>query len=196
MSAIAEITALAAQFVGKEPHEITPHMRLHADLHLTGDDAHGLLATFEDRFKPDMSNFVWLRYFEDEGWNFLDPAVVMIGSLFSARFGTRWAAAMAAEREITIAHLAEVADRGAWFEPGVKHHRTRLTGLGNVLSLIAAVAIVFLTLTGAVACYGYFTGGLGGVSWLTAAGLIAMTLAPLVLVRHAIRNVERKLASA
>jgi hypothetical protein len=151
---------------------------------------------FEDRFKPDMGGFVWLRYFEDEGWDFLDPAVVMIGSLFSARIATRWAAAMAAEREITIAHLAEVTERGAWFEPGVEHHRARSTGLGNVLSLIAAVAIVFLTLTGAIACYGYFSGGLGGVSWLTGVGLIAMTLAPLILVRHAIRNVRRKLASA
>jgi hypothetical protein len=171
-------------------------MRLHADLHLTGDDAHGLLAMFEDQFKPDMTGFVWLRYFEDEGWNFLDPAVAMIGGLFSASFATRWAAAMAAEREITIAHLADVAERGAWFEPGEEYRGARLTGLGNVLSLIAAAAIAFLTLIGAIACYGYFNGELGAANWLTAAGLVAMTSFPLAFAWNAIRNVQRKLASA
>jgi hypothetical protein len=196
VSALAEISALVAQFVGKAPHEITPEMRLHADLHLTGDDAHGLMALFQDRFKVDMSGFVWLRYFEDEGWNFLDPAVVMVGSLFSRRFAAQWTAAEAAEREITVAHLAEVADRRVWFDPGPEHHRARLTGLGNVLSLVAATPIVFLAALGAIACYGYFSGEVGGVSWLTAAGLIAMTLFPLFFVWNAIGNVRRKLASA
>jgi hypothetical protein len=68
--------------------------------------------------------------------------------------------------------------------------------IGNVLSLIAAVATVFLTVVGAVACYGYLSGEVGDVSWVTAAGLIAMTLLPLFLTGHAIRNVRRKLASA
>ena len=193
---LADIAALAAQFAGREISEIAPGTRLYADLGLTGDDAHGLMAVFAERFSVDMGGFVWLRYFDDEGWNMLDPAVVMAASLVSRGFMAQWAAATSAEREITISHLADVAARRAWFEPGAEHHRPRRTAFANVLSLAAAVATAFLVLVGALACYGYLTGALGDAHRLAAIGLFAMTLLPLVLVWASIRNVRRKLASA
>ena len=193
---LAEITALAAQFTDKEPADIAPSARLYADLGLTGDDAHGLMAVFADQFKVDMSGFVWLRFFDDEGADFVGPALVLAARLISTRFDERWTAVLAAEREITLAHLAKVADRGAWFDPPPGPTRPRQSPLALPLSLLMLTATVFLALVGAIGCWGYFTGQLGGVNVLTAFGLAAMALLPLFLAWSNVRAIRGKLASA
>lgn len=193
---LTDITALAAQFTGKEPGDIAPGARLYADLGLAGDDAHGLMAVFQDRFKVDMSGFVWLRFFDDEGWDFVGPALVLAARLLSTRFDERWTAVLAAEREISLAHLAEVAERGVWLDPPPGPTRPRLAPLALPLSLLALAGVAFLFFVGVLGCWGYFAGQLGGVNWVTALGLIAMALLPVVLVWSSIRSIRRKLASA
>lgn len=194
--ALSDVTALVAQFTGKEPGDIAPSARLYADLGLTGDDAHGLMAVFADRFSVDMDGFVWLRFFDDEGWDFPGPAMVLAARLLSTRFDERWTAVLAAERESTIAHLAEVATRGAWFDPPPGPTRPRQPPLTLPLSILALAGVVFLAVVGVIGCWGYFTGQLGGVNWITALGLIAMSLLPVALVWSSVRSIRRKLASA
>jgi len=194
--ALEEITALAAQFSGKEAGDIAPATRLYADLGLTGEDAHGLMAVFADRFKVDMAGFVWLRFFDDEYMDFMGPALVLAARLLSTRFDERWTAALAAEREITVAHLAEVAAHGAWFDPPAGPKRPRVAALALPLSCLALLGIVFLALVGAIGCWGYFSGQLGGVNWITAFGLIAMALVPFYLAWVSVGGIRRKLASA
>lgn len=194
--ALEEITALAAQFSGKEAGDIAPSTRLHADLGLTGDDAHGLMAVFADRFKVDMEGFVWLRFFDDESADFIGPALVLAARLLNTRFDERWTAALAAEREITVAHLVDIGARGAWFDPPPGPTRPRVAALALPLSCLALLGIVFLAVVGAIGCWGYFTGQLGGVNWITAFGLIAMALMPFYLTWVSIGGIRGKLASA
>ncbi len=193
---LSEITALAAQFTGKEPADISPSARLYADLGLTGDDAHGLMAVFADQFKVNMDGFVWLRFFDDDGADFVGPALVLAARLLSTRFDERWTSVLAAEREITLTHLVEVAARGAWFDPPPAPTRPRLAPLALPLSTLALVGLVFLAVVGALGCWGYFSGQLGAVNWVAALGLVAMAVTPFVMVWSSVRSIRRKLASA
>ncbi len=73
-----EIKALAIAYTELKPDKIVPDARLLRDLHLDGDDAAGFMAAFTNKFDVDMSGFYWLRYFGDEGWDYLAPAMIAV----------------------------------------------------------------------------------------------------------------------
>jgi hypothetical protein len=191
-----EIAASAAQLTGRDTKDLTPAMCLHGDLGIDGDDASAFMSAFARRYDVDLSQLRWARYFDDEGWDLLQPLLVAAMSVANPRFAARWRAAVEAEREITLNHLVLVARTREWSDPVSARRRKQPGRLAQALSILAALPVLVLGGVGALACFGYFTGRLGQTNLATALVMIALAVTPLLLAWGSWRNVQRKLASA
>jgi len=192
---LAEIIELARCQTGATT--ITANTRLYSDLGMTGDDAQEFMTAFAVKYDVDMSEFVWLRYFDDEGSDMMAPAIALITSVLSPSFAVRWQAARDAEREITIAHLVEVAHERAWRDPGDAFESKRNPNvLTLIFSALAVVVSAFFMLGSAIVLYALLAGELGETNLLVAFGVIATGLVFPGLAYASWRNIQRKLASA
>ena len=192
---LAEIIELARSQAGAKT--ITANTRLYADLGMTGDDAQEFMTAFAVKYDVDMGEFVWLRYFDDEGSDMMARAIALAASILSPSFAVRWQAAYDAEREITIAHLAKVAGERKWREPSDAFKRKPdprvLTLIFSVLSVLVSAFFVFGS---AVVLYALLAGDLGNNNLLVVFGVIATGLVFPWLAYASWRNIQRKLASA
>lgn len=193
---LAEIVELAKAV--SDVDDVGPDSRLFSDLHLDGDDAGAFMERFAAKHGVDMTDFVWLRYFGDEGFDMMGPAISMAASILSPSFAVRWQAARDAEREITIGHLVEVARDKMWQDPG-EEFRTpdKLSVLFLAFSAISVALMAFFFLTGFAVIYGFLAGQLGDRNLLTLFGIAATSLFfPVHLAYSSWRSIQRKLASA
>lgn len=128
--------------------DVHPESRLFTDLGMDGDDASEFLQAFSQRFDIDWTGFHWLRYFGDEGIDVFAPVFSVVAQSLSANFRQRWKAAREAEREITVAHLARVAEAKRWIEPPDAARRQSASLLarlpGTVFMSVATISLTFL----------------------------------------------------
>ncbi len=192
---LAEIMETAAHYSGGA---VTADTRLYSDLGMTGDDAAAFIAAFANKYAVEMSGFVWLRYFDDEGADMMGPAIVLGASVLSPAFAVRWQAARDAEREITMAHLAEVARARVWHDPDETFRRKpKLSPLTLAFSAAALLAMAFFFVTGVIVTHGLLTGAMGDTRVVTLIGVAAVgVLLPAFLAFASWRQIQRKLASA
>lgn len=188
---IDEIADLVARTADAPRERVNASTRLFSDLGMDGDDAHDVMQAFCARYPVDMSTFHWRRYFGDEGWSMGQPAVVLVLQAASRSFRERWATAERAEREITVAHLARVAEAGHWFEPD-EPMTPRVRWIGVVIGVFGATPAVAFLLFSAVLI------GEGVVSRSPTPLLIgaALALFPALVFGTAWLSIQRKLASA
>lgn len=195
---LAELIESAKALTGAKT--VTSATRLYADLGLTGDDAEMFMAAFANRFGVDMAGFTWLRFFEDESnmADMLMPALMLGASVLSPGFAVHWQRARDAEREITIAHLVEVAQRKAWQDPSEAFKRApKPMGLTLIFSAAAILILAFFLVLGVVVISGFLAGELGEQRVLALVGVAAMSIAlPAYLIYASWRQIQRKLASA
>jgi acyl carrier protein len=190
-----EIAALAAKHGETSADTITPQTRLAGDLGLDGDDAHEFVAAFSEHYGVDFDGFVWLRYFGDEGWDFLRPTLVAAAKALSPAFARRWRAAQDAEREVTIAHLVEVAQAKRWRHPGPEHAVARRpSAFATLLGAAMSLPILALGAFGLIALYGLATGAVAA-RLLQGAVVVLMAAMPFYFGWVSWRNIQRKLAS-
>lgn len=194
---LAEIIELAKNHTGKS--SITADTRLYADLGMTGDDANEFLLAYATKYDVDMGALIWLRHFDDESSvsDLMEPAITLAASVLSPSFAIRWHAARDAEREITIAHLADVARVKVWSDPSDAYRRTRgYSPLVIVFSAASVLLMAFFVLLGAAVAYALLTGQLGEVNIVALLGVIAVSVLPFFFAFASWRSIERKLASA
>ncbi len=194
---LAEIVELVMQQTGAKA--VTAETRLYADLGMDGDDALEFLNTFAEKYDVDLSTIVWGNFFDDEGGiaDMLEPALVLAASVLSRTFAVRWQASRSAEREITIAHLADVARAKRWLAPDESFRRQiKMHPIGVIFSVITCVSLAFFVLLGGVVIYAFLNGELGDQKILVLLGIVAMGLAPIYLAFASWRQIQRKLASA
>lgn len=191
-----EITDLVKQHTGAKT--VTAETRLYSDLGMTGDDAEEFLKAFIVKFEPDMGGLVWQRYFDDETAtpDMLEPAFVLGASLLSPGFAVRWQAARDAERDITVAHLAEVARTKTWRDSDLKR-APKPTPLPMVLfSLLTLLTMVFFVALAPVVTYAFLAGKLGDQQPLVLVGIVAIGLLPIYAAYACWRRIQSKLNSA
>jgi hypothetical protein len=195
---LAEIIESAKAFAHAKT--VTPQTRLYADLGMDDGDAEEFLDAFETRYDVDMSAMVWRRFFGDEPVtaSMLTPALVLAASILSPSFAVRWQTAQQAEREITIAHLADVARTKVWRDPSAASAReNRYSVLTLVCSSIALVILTFFVVLGVIVIYAFLNGELGEQRVLALVGLAAMSIVvPIHLTYASWRQISAKLASA
>ena len=195
---LAEIIDLAKSHTGAKT--VTADTRLHADLGMTGDDAERFLQAFAIKYDVDMGALEWQRYFENEATmaDMLMPAMVLGASVLSPAFAVRWQAAREAEREITIAHLAVVANEKAWREPdGSFRREPKSNALTLIFSTLALLTMGFFLAIGVAVLYAFLTGALGERQVLVLVGIAATGIAlPIYLAYASWRQISAKLASA
>lgn len=192
---LAEIIETAAHY---SDTAVTADTRLYSDLGMTGDDAAAFMAAFANKYEVEMSGFVWLRYFDDEGADMMGPAIVLGANVLSPAFAVRWQAARDAEREITVAHLAEVARAKIWRDPGETfRRRPKSSPLTLIFSAASVLTMAFFFVTGAFVTHGLLTGAMGDTRIATLIGVAAVgVLLPAFLAFASWRQIQRKLASA
>ena len=105
---------LAAKYASADPDDLRPETRLFSDLHLDGDQAAGFMAAFTNGFGPDMSGFLLAALFQRRGHGHALARARGAGASGEPGLAAQWRAAKAEEREITLAHLTDVAEAGAW----------------------------------------------------------------------------------
>jgi len=192
---LAELIELAKHH--SESDKVSADTRLYADLGLTGDDAGNFMTAFAAKYEVDMSAFVWLRYFDNEGWDLMGPAIALAACIISPSFAVRWHAAHDAEREITIAHLADVARTKVWREPEQAFRRTKAPLVQILVFSVLSVFLAAFFLLGSLAVLHAFLGGqLGNKNLLALLGVIATGLVFPGLAFASWRQIQRKLASA
>jgi hypothetical protein len=195
---LAEIIQLARDQTGAK--HITAGSRLYTDLGMTGDDADEFMMAFAAKYDVDLSSMNWLQYFDNESSmaDMLEPAMAIAACVLSPSFAARWQAARDAEREITIAHLVEVAREKTWRDPGEAFRRPpKLSALGLILSTITMIAFLAFALIGVIVIYAFLNGQLGEQRVLALVGVAAMSiLFPVYSVYAAWRSIGAKLASA
>ena len=195
---LSEIVAQVKSHTGAET--VTAETRLHADLGMTGNDAERFLQAFAIKYGVDMSALEWQRYFENEPAmaDMLMPAMVLGASVLNPAFAVRWQGARAAEREITVAHLAEIAREKIWREPDAAFQRApNSSPLTLVFSALALLTMIFFVVLGATVIYAFLSGALGERKVLALVGVaITGVLAPIYLCYASWRQIQRKLASA
>jgi len=192
---LAEIIELAGSQTGAKT--ITASTRLYSDLGMTGDDAQEFMTAFAVKYDVDMESFVWLRYFDDEGSDMLAPAIALIASVLSPSIAVRWQAAHEAEREITIAHLVDIAAERTWRDPGEAFKRKRNPMVLTVIfSTVAVLFSILFVLMSVIVLHALLSGKLGEENLLTVFGVIATGLVFPWLAYASWRNIQRKLASA
>lgn len=116
---ISAIAAMAKARSMRHVEHLGADTRLVADLGLKGDAAHAFLNQFAETYGVHMGMLRFRRFFEDEGFDPLAPALIFWLRRIDPGFAARMRAAEDGEREITIAHLAQVAARKSWFDPDV-----------------------------------------------------------------------------
>lgn len=195
---LAEIIDLAKSHTGAKV--VTADTRLHADLGMTGDDAERFLQAFAIKYDVDMGALEWQRYFENEATmaDMLMPAMVIGASVLSPAFAVRWHNAREAEREIAIAHLAEIASTKTWREPDTTFRRApKSNALTLILSTLALLTMGFFVAIGVAVLYAFLTGALGERQVLVLVGIAATGIAlPIYLAYASWRQISAKLASA
>lgn len=193
-----EIIAHAKSHTGAKV--VTADTRLHADLGMTGDDAERFLQAYAIKYDVDMGALEWQRYFENEPTmaDMLMPAMVLGASVLSPAFAVRWQSARESEREITIAHLAEVAGTKVWREPDAAFRRApKSNALTLIFSALALLTMGFFVAIGVAVLYAFLTGALGERQVLVLVGIAATGIAlPIYLVYASWRQISAKLASA
>lgn len=192
---LAEIIESAAHYAGAS---VTADTRLYSDLGMTGDDAGEFMAAFANKYEVEMSGFVWLRYFDDEGADMMGPAIVLGACVLSPAFAVRWQAARDAEREITLAHLAEIARAKVWRHPEETfRRRPKSSPLTLIFSAASVLTMAFFALTGVFVTHGLLTGAIGDTKIVTLIGVAAVgVFLPVFLAFTSWRHIRRKLASA
>lgn len=193
MNAMPEIIELARKYSGKS--NVLPESRLLSDLGLDGDDAGELIEALSKRFDISWEGFHWLRYFGDEYLDPFAPALSTVAQWLSADFRQRWKNAREVEREITIAHLARVAEARRWIEPPDTARREVQSIPARVLgAVMGAVAPPSLVLLGAFAVIALMSGHV--TNPLVAIGLLGLITAIVWMIWVSWTNIRRKLASA
>lgn len=193
---LAEIIELAKSFSAVD--NIGPNSRLLSDLHLDGDDAGDFMERFAGKHDVDMTGFVWLRHFGDEGVDMMGPAISMAACILSPSFALQWQAAHDAEREITINHLVDVARAKMWRDPdGTFRTSQKVSVIFLLFSAISVALMAFFFLIGLVVIYGFATGEFGNRNLLTLFGIAATSIFfPAFLAYSSWKSIQRKLASA
>ena len=194
---LAEIIELAKTHTGRD--SVTPETRLYADLGMTGDDAREFLLKFATKYDVDMGALVWLRHFDDEPStsDLMEPAITLAASVLSPAFSVRWKAARDAEREINLAHLADVARAKVWTDPGDAYRRVRgHSPLVIAFSAASVLLMAFFVLLGAAVAYSLITGQLNDTNVLALLGVVAVSALPLFFAYSSWKSIQRKLASA
>ncbi len=138
---IDEIVKLVAEISGRS--DVRPDSRLGADLGIDGDDAIEILGRIASKYEIDWSEFQFPRYFDDEGADFFQPFFVIVARRISRSFDARWRAVLAAEREITLRHLAHVAEMGRWIEPD-EPRIAQVGPLRTAFAIALALPIIFI----------------------------------------------------
>lgn len=195
---LAEIIESAKAFTHAKT--ITPQTRLYADLGMDGDDADEFLTPFAARYGVDMRPMVWQRFFSNEPTmtDMLTPALILAASVLSPSFAVRWQAARHAEREITVAHLADVSRSKVWRDPSEASARKhKLSILTLLFSSIALLVLAFFVVLGVVVIYAVLAGEMGEQKVLALVGVAAMSIvSPFYLAYDSWRQISAKLASA
>jgi hypothetical protein len=174
---------------------IKPETRLFSDLGLDGDDAGAVIGAFVDRFNPDMTDFHWLRYFGDEGFDPLQPVLAAIVATVSSSFRGKWRAAREAEREITIAHLVRVAREKHWIHPDAAERLPPPSAITLGIGLIAFATVSAFAIAGLVILL-TLPSRFPDDALIQGLVVIAFVLFPFFTIHSAWSNIERKLASA
>lgn len=200
----AEIAAMAHARALNRVEAVGPDMRLRADLGIDGDSAQEFMRAFAEKYEVDLDRLIWRRFFREEGFDPLAPALVFWLRRLDRDFSYRWTRAEDAEREISIAHLARVAVAKKWSDPGAdakpaegqKHIGFVL--LRGLLSL-APIALV-LTLPVLMVLMVVLAAASGNWNVLVDNWWLVLFMAGLValqgwIARNSWRSIERKLAS-
>jgi len=83
---------------------VGPATRLFHDLHLAGDDVDEMLTDLHEAFGTDFSGLSFSEYFPPEHEALVATWAVKLGFQTS-------------KRPVTLQHLCDVVERGAWFDP-------------------------------------------------------------------------------
>lgn len=84
--------------------KVNPADRLEDDLHVTGDDAAELIEAFVTRFNIKNGDFVFQRYFDEEGYDLF----------FFLRFLVRKRPLKIDKEPLTVAMLQRAIELGVW----------------------------------------------------------------------------------
>ncbi|MGD9816296.1 MAG: DUF1493 family protein [Hyphomonadaceae bacterium] len=191
---IDEIVKLVAEISGRS--DVRPESRLLRDLGIDGNQARVLLGELAARYDVDLSALQWQRYFDNEGFDFVEPFLVMAARRIDHRFDARWRAALDAEREISVRHLADAVEAGHWFEP---EERREAPGgpLRAAFAVALALPILFLFLVAPLLAAVEIARRLAAGE--SAAGIALVPLLGLggaLVIWSSITNIRRKLATA
>ena len=102
---VESLSDLLADLRGEPRYRIYPSSRLREDLGIEGDDWDEILVAVTSRWHTNFEGFVFRDYFMGEPHLFTLLAVIK-----DFVTGRRL-------KPLTVAHLAEVIDKGKWFEP-------------------------------------------------------------------------------
>lgn len=190
---LEDVIAIVARVC--ERSDVGPESRL-SDLGIDGQDGGEVLREIAAKHPIDFSGFHFLRYFGDEGMDFFQPFFVMVARLISRDFDARWRTALDAEREISVRHLALVAEAGRWFEPDEPRMR-RGGAWGAALSVMLAlpILVIFIVaplLMGIEAARRFATGEAVGdiIVWPL------LGLGGALVIWSSLANIRRKLSTA
>jgi hypothetical protein len=202
---VGEIAAMAQARTTRSVEHAGAETRLAADLGLRGDAAHAFLDEFAEKYGVHLGMLRFRRFFEEEGFDPLAPALIFWLRRIDRNFALQMRAAEATEREITIAHMARVAEAKTWFDPAVsdqpkpREPRTIYGQMGaGLLSLVpiflATIMPAMLVLMLGLAVWSGNWSIVERNLWLVAfmgalAGLQAW------IARNSWRAIERKLAT-
>lgn len=201
----SEIVALAEACALKRVESVTPDMCLRADLGIDGAAAQDFMTAYKEKYGVNLDRLVWRRYFREEGFDPLAPALVFWLRRLDRDFSHRWTAAEDAEREISIAHLARVAQAKKWSDPGAdaRPQPDAPKHFGFVvlrgLMTLPPIALV-LTLPVLMALMFYLAAVSGNWEVLMQNFWLVLFMVGLVglqgwIARNSWRSIERKLAS-
>lgn len=104
--------------VGSHSFETT----LRRDLKIDGRRAHKVMEAFAAKFEVDMASYDHRRFFTayDLDFGFLTPDYTWVFLTLNPHFRRAWHAAQA--YEVSVGHLAAVADKKVWFDPAPEAH--------------------------------------------------------------------------
>lgn len=176
--------------------DVRADSRLLSDLGIDGNQARVLMGELAARYDVDLSGLQWQRYFDNEGFDFVEPFVVMVARRVNRRFDARWQAALDAEREISVLHLAKAVEAGRWFEP--EERRKAPGGPAHAAFAVAlALPILFMVLVAPLlASYEIARRLARGQSVADIALVPLLGLGGGLVIWSSITNIRRKLATA
>lgn len=116
---VGEIAAMAQAKATRRVENVGPTTRLVADLGIDGADARAFMDALAENYGVSLGGMRWRRYFGEEGFDPLAPALVFWLRRLDRDFGLRWRQAESVAREVSIAHLARVTEAKRWLDPDV-----------------------------------------------------------------------------